>query len=273
MLTQETKPFAIEIVSANVNLLQFGFFSAFLYLRQKDTVWRNIVSGAILSVLFFFKPNFIYALLLLFVYWGSRANRATFKEVGIGFIGMAALIYLGTALFYGSFSIWNDWFHYLNRFSMKGIYVKKSLLSRLGAKFDMSVFYGLTGMAFSGILALMTILNNQSKRGLRSFEEEYIYANLGVIIYLLTSHFVHYHYFLLTIPALIYLLKYPENLKTRVFINWLPFFIAVVYFLILNQHFSLLSYIGLFLVGGFLLYELKYVKTPRFLYANNEPAV
>jgi len=234
-------PFKYDLQFANVNGIQVGFLTLFIWIRsKKDNFFWNLTGGFLLGLSIALKPNVICSPALLLAFWLiSRQFKLSLHEsMGI-LCGMAIAVILPLAQFGGSCG-WSQW--------LKAFPSNEFLDSYAGKNF-LSFFFNALNSKFLGIIEIILciipaiFLWKRRKRYLRingsTFKDniclttERLLIGLGILIYLISGPLILGHYFLLlTIPILILSGPIKEKLTTR------PLFLSIIFMavLIIDSH-------------------------------------
>ena len=208
--------FHSDIRVANINSIQLGLLALVYYLLSRDTKTVYLLSAtALIAMLAFLKLNLAPISLLLLGAWLIQGHRRKFL---LGLVGMAvgALFAFGvTSLFFGDVGIWYEWLHPLFQMS-KGVGPStKGNINLLGSLVGDIGVTGKIALAFALCALILSFLwwgrragrqtRDQSPEACR--ERALIeYAQLiamGCIVFMMVSHLVWLHYYVLAIPMLI----------------------------------------------------------------------
>ena len=196
-------PIEMSLSLGNVNEI-LVFFSILFFCIQKysNFSYSKILEGFCIGLLCFFKPFFIYSILILLVfYWIQNKKSAGFYFLGLSFSLIAVLCC--TLTFFDLFSSWQGWFSYLNTLNIaywadSVIYGNFSLRAVL---FQMTGNDSILFQIFCGMTAFF--LPFGVKRYVRNDSQdlEFYFFWIGYVLFLLGSPLVWYHYFsLLIVP-------------------------------------------------------------------------
>ena len=218
-------PYLSDLRVANVDQIQLGFIALFLWLQSRyDLKAHNFLGGIVLGILIIFKPNLAFVLLLLSISWLMRRQ---FKKIALEYMGItisvvSALIFSG--IMFGSMQCWSDWLRAgmlmpanvipvgLGNFSFArlivdwiGINVTKYLMAGLVSITALFIWLGNRKPVSDG----MEILKSE-------FFEDTLLVGLGCLIYLLSAPLVWIHYYILAIPAIIFILRPIDNFGSQI---------------------------------------------------------
>lgn len=197
-----------DVRVANVNQLQLAALTLLLWrLARAKTKADDFLSGAILGALILFKPNTLFIAVLLGVsrLVNQRRGKLAWEAAGALFAAAAAVSLSSTA--FGSSAGWGDWLGAASSIpaSIAPLSLGNFSLSRIagdawGASFSRVLMAGLTGIS-----AYFIWLGARKKRDRTPQDAPVIAA--GCLIYLLSAPLVWLHYFVLALPALMFILR------------------------------------------------------------------
>lgn len=217
--TEFFDPFRRDMLEGNVNQVQFGIITLILWLRsRKGKNWNEIAAAAILGLLIMFKPNL--ALLFIFLLMGTLFMKSIRPALLLtGGVGLGIGFGFGLPLLlFGKVCNWAQWWRSFPQMVLIEKYMKRSFLGILFGTGDAAPYYFL--MFFLVICPFLIILiskiiaktheQSESKIG-RSLEFDFsldlLMIGFGVCVYLLSSPLVHFHYFTLIVPFLLFVLR------------------------------------------------------------------
>ncbi|HEX8172831.1 MAG TPA: glycosyltransferase 87 family protein [Thermoanaerobaculia bacterium] len=186
--------FEADLRVGNVNSLQLLGLGAALSAPP-------LVAGAILGLLFAFKPNVLFVVLLFIVARiAQRDWRRLRLELGGGAIGVAIAI-VAAAINYRSLHVWTQWVARANEF-----------YHRIPTRAERNVtpllaLYHQHGATVSHLvaLALFAVAAIALLRARRA--DDALVAGTGMLIYLLSATVVWLHYLVLVVPLALALLR------------------------------------------------------------------
>jgi len=285
--TQTFWPFHTDFEFGNVGQIQVGGLTLFLLCQKMEGHFYHFIGGLVIGLLVLFKPTLIFCILLLSVFWllEGRVKKLIIEFAGIG-IALAIGIILPILMF-GQACRWHAWYATLPSVLYTKFYLTGGFLGKLLNLKSVSL-YGLFGAVLLCITSLYLFwvrvvqkktTNREilfSERKLDCWIDEYSVVMLGIGIYFLSGPVVHSHYFVLTVPWPLLLLR-PRCLSSfshyfRGF-YWMVFlaciFIAVhPIFKKLNltnyPNHSLWSFGGIWILYGFTLLEYYKRKIGQF---------
>ncbi len=212
-------PFLCDIRVGNVVLMQLGFIALFLtcthLVRKKDI--GHLLGGAVLGLMVFFKPTMVFVPFMLLLGWLALKQ---FRQAAFSFIGMIAgsmLAILSASMFFSTFRVWFWWFKSAcNVSSLPYVTVNEGnfALSRV-----LGELCGLHNLSFILLAILLTIIISIAiSIGNKYFfkphghpesspSDNLLMISIGCLICLLCSPLVWIHYYMLALPALMYLAR------------------------------------------------------------------
>lgn len=216
------QPLLSDVRVANVNQLQLGVLALFLWFQSKRE-WRahNLLAGLVLGLGAMFKPNLLFVVLMLSVSWliNRRFRRATTVYAGLILAAVSAFIY--SSAVYGTARCWLDWLrivpqvsNYLYEVDTHNYAPAMLIFDRVGMKASMFLTAALLAVATAfvwvgrrnaGEIGLQTE-NDESGREGELFEDMLMVA-VGCLIYILSATLVWLHYFVLTVPMALIILR------------------------------------------------------------------
>jgi hypothetical protein len=264
------EPHTHDVLVGNLNQLQIGMIGLLLCALKIPGKGRaGLVAGVLFALLLFFKPTVLYAF-LLFVGFKVMAREFHFlKAFAASFMGTALLIGLSSGWFFGSMSIWVEWFFGINDVLGGERYYALTFLGHVMQSPPTALFFAL------GIILVALPLGVLIKTGPEEFpvetelQDEFI-VGLGLGIYLLAGNVIHSHYFVLAIPLLLVMLRGTEVFRgeegPRDYL--MPALASLAYLMICGNFFQLLlpmevrfdisfwSYLGILILVGSSIYRI-----------------
>jgi hypothetical protein len=188
VLTLLFGPFRLDVMEGNINQLQVGAIAFILWLQsRKRRRGIEFASGLGLGLLLMLKPNL--APLLVFFFMGSFFM-SRFKTALWQIAGVTVGILFGLALpvlILGRVCTWSQW---LSAFPNM-VFTPNYFIWAVRAK-----LFPLRSGWFGKI--------EKSAGAEAVFSAGHLMLGLGVCVYLLASPLVHYHYFTLVVPILLF---------------------------------------------------------------------
>jgi hypothetical protein len=207
-------PLYSDLRVSNVNSFQLGIIGLIFWLQSRSSESRNLfAAGLVISLLAMFKPNLAPIVLLIA---GSWVVRGQFTKLKISLAGMVTGVLFAVLIsswWMGKATIWLDWLESIgNTVGQFG--------GKAGSYSIMTAVSG--GLSPLGQLTLALIFcflslavfwwgrrgrPQQINEGLnedRETLENTLLIAMGCLITLLASALVWFHYYLLTIPMLIF---------------------------------------------------------------------
>lgn len=201
-------PLASDLYVGNVNSLQFGALAIYLWtITRMRWRFRDFIGGAILGLTLAFKPNLVFIIAPLAAYWifGKNFRRLWFHAGG-GIAGGAFAILFAIVSFHDA-DCWNEWLASLRTLSdEKVIPIQNGNFSPAEIIFEL-FHLNLTLLlviVFTG-LAIWRLWNFQRRQKPGDQMEIFVIA-IGCLLAVIASRLTWFHYYVLTIPAFIFLL-------------------------------------------------------------------
>jgi hypothetical protein len=216
------QPLLSDVRVANVNQLQLGVLALFLWFQsRRELRAHNFLAGLVLGLGAMFKPNLMFVVLMLSVSWliNRRFRKAAMVYAGIILAAVGAFIF--SSAVYGSVRCWSDWLEIMPQvtdylyvvdkhnyapamliFDWVGVKTSMFLTATLLAVATVFVWVGRRNAGEIGLKAD----NNESGRERELFEDMLMVAT-GCLIYLLSATLVWLHYFVLTVPMTLIILR------------------------------------------------------------------
>lgn len=213
ILTSWFGPFRFSMIVLNVDSLQLAALTLLLYLLNLSG-WATIfLSGISLGLTFAFKPNIMFAILALCIFW--IVNRH-FKKLILTAFGAAAGVttaVLISSAFFGTIHCWPDWNMQLHKFTY-------DILNFPDNYAPAKILYKSCGIHISAYIAALLFLpatyviwtlrsprsqNNEKyvQNTTVCFQKNVLVISTGLTIYLLSGPVVWEHYFIYTIPVML----------------------------------------------------------------------
>lgn len=211
-------PLRIEESSANVNQIQLGILSLYLWLAQKsESPVRNAVGGLVLGGMFLFKPTVVVSLGLLGVAWVMGRELRRIVWTGVGFATAAVVGLYTPDLVLDGACQWSDWAptfqSILNQRDFKSFSFLGLLLNSPPPDFA-SKAMGLFLVAIPCWILLQVrdkfaALDDRWRR-------DFLLVWMGFGLHILASPMVHGHYFTLLLPLALYAWARSRYLSTGI---------------------------------------------------------
>jgi hypothetical protein len=204
-------PLHSDVQAANVNRLQFAALVASLLLLRRNDARGFFLGGLALALLVLFKPNLAFVPVLLIATWAIQGRRRDLKFGTAGLAAGALLGFLVGSWFLRSFSSWPDWLGVTRRllskpYPIENFNVSLATLVYSNTGFDPSVWLTL-GIVTSYCACL--------SRGVLRGDSDLLAIGVGCILPLIAVQIAWDHYFLLTLPLLLYFLRPESELLER----------------------------------------------------------
>lgn len=233
------EPFSSDVRVGNVNSLQFAALAVYLWIiTRMKWRYRDLLGGVFLGFIVVFKPNLVFVPGMLGVYWAmNRAIRRLMYHAMGGVLGFLAAFLIGT-LGFGNIHCWIDWLSALHSLPDKIITVDLGNFSpaRIFNKW-IGINIEIPLMIFFGVAALATIWFRRAATASPQNEiiptsdgfSEVLVVSIGCLLVVLVPRLAWMHYYLLTIPAFLVLLKPIGNISPGWFV--MRQFLLVIAFL------------------------------------------
>ena len=219
-------PFLCNMTVGNVVLMQLAFIALFLVfahlVRKKDI--GLLTGGAVLGLMVFFKPTMIFVPFMLLLRWLALKQ---FRQAALSFAGMmvgAIAAILSAAMFFSTFHVWLWWFKSACDVSdlpyvtvKEGNYALPKVLEEM---------YGMKNLSFAfSVISLAVIIataysirkkiptTDPSAQPASPQAETLLMISIGCLLYLLCAPLVWIHYYMLVLPAFMYLAR-PNAVNT-----------------------------------------------------------
>jgi hypothetical protein len=210
------EPFASDLRVGNVNSLQLAALAVYLWaVMRMQWCYRDVLGGALIGLMVAFKPNLVFVAGMLAVYWivSRQIRRLWFHSIG-AVVGVAVAISFAAASF-RSLHCWTDWLSALH--SLPGAIITVDLgnfspAQILNESFGINIEIPLA-IIFGGLaVAVMWIRqrNVSRERGAMPAPDEFpemFAVSIGCLLVVLMARLAWLHYYVLTIPAFLFLLR------------------------------------------------------------------
>jgi hypothetical protein len=217
-------PFPIEVNVGNVNGLQLAVLTAYLRMRTQ-TRWRyrDIIGGALLALVVAFKPNLVFVPATLALYWlFNRRFQCLWHHAVGGLLGGVIAIGVAAACF-GSPRCWTDWLSAMRSFPdsailfTNGNFAPAAWLKELfGINFGPFVTLLFGGSAVAGMwLHRRKVAAVPAPSVAFDPLAETLIFSIACLLVILVPRLAWMHYYVLTIPAFLLLLKLSEQARSR----------------------------------------------------------
>ena len=257
-------PLRLDIRMANINQIQFSLLSISLlliYISEKPLF--RMLSGLILGLAVLLKPILLLIPVLLIIHWLISRRFETLFYSGLGFFAAVGLGILLPHLTLGEECTWSNWQEGFQSIVFNSRYSQKNLFGTLSNSASMKKHFIMGGvLSFipigifirnkSGLVSRFVDLRAETLRKEKYFLEDYQTFGFGILIYLLSGPLVHGHYFLLTAPIIIFLLR--PNSGGAPSLLYLQKSVGILSFLFISSHtflggFNIISNSAFFIFG------------------------
>lgn len=217
------RPALSDLLVGNVTRLELGGIALALGLSRSSRPWRVAAAGAVLGLVLLFKPNVLFAVLLLFFFWlvDRRWARLAWHAVGLGLGSLAAGAV--TWIHWGSLRPWFDWVGAMDRIESESVLASsagnfglaRALMEMGWPDPSLALTGALTAAAAAAIWLGSRRNGAENQSGARAtrtegralFEAELLTAAAGLGIPLLGFRLAWMHYFVLALPLMICALR------------------------------------------------------------------
>jgi hypothetical protein len=223
LLTGWFEPFFCELRVLNVNLLQLGFLAMLCWmLSNQCSEWREISIGFLMGFLVMFKLNTLFIGTTLFFWYAFQRLFGKVLRMAVG--AFAAVLFCGaiSAWFFGSVEPWVDWVGAVVSLPDEiitprhGNYSLSIVVADLTGV-DVSMFvlplFFLLSVIFLWIICHGHTYNDDTPTP--GAEHDVMIVGLGCLVYLIAARLVWLHYYLLSIPSILSLLRLYANSPRR----------------------------------------------------------
>jgi hypothetical protein len=228
-------PLASDLYVGNVNCLQLGALAIYLLvvtkMRQR---FRDFVGGAILGLLLAFKPNLVFVVVVLVAHWIISGDfRRLWLHAFGGMVATALAIFFAAAIFH-NFQCWSEWLSALRTLSNKNVIsIQNGNCSPVEIIYEQ--FHINLALPFAIVFALFIIWRLWNRRhalpraAINESAEVFVLA-MGCLLTVIASRLTWFHYYVLTIPAFIFLLQSPGVgiRRTQFALRQMPLILAFI---------------------------------------------
>ena len=213
ILTSQFLPFIRDVHNGNLNQVQLGALGLFFYCQRKGTLTWHLISGTLMGLLLFFKPNIVLGVAFLLLFWLIQRQKNQLILTSIGLL-MGAILSLSISwIKLGSLEYWALWAGGFSKISMTRTFFH---LFSLGS--PNIAFFILIGLVLALAFVFLIFTRGYPKRFEIRTQNDILVFGLGLNLFLIVSPLIHLHYFILSLPLLIYLLRpaeKPEKAPTK----------------------------------------------------------
>jgi hypothetical protein len=204
-------PFQSDLRVGNVNATLLLLLSVYLAIVSR---WRSfatgVVGGAILGLAVAFKPIAAFVVGLLVAWWIVTARPRVLAAHAIGGGSAAITAFALSSASFRSAAAWCDWSTALRNLpadiitlEMGNVGLVRLIGDVVGVDSAIPLTVGFSALAIGGLW----LARDAAESGSRSLLPEALIVGLGSLIPLLGSRLAWLHYFVLTIPMLLILLR------------------------------------------------------------------
>lgn len=205
-------PYISSVFIGNVNQIQLSVIVLFLVLAKcRGNILSLLLPGLLMGLLVMFKPNLIGLLTVFFPLWLINNSR---DQLIIKISGLLIGIGLSVATPYYFFGKTCSWFNWPEGYLQlaENWTMNRNLLAEIGIPYNFKI-----NLLFSIVLSaipFILISRYLIKRKLRLDQNlNFFVGSIGLtlVIFLLSAPIIHEHYFLLTIPLILFVLRPRQN--------------------------------------------------------------
>ncbi len=197
-------PLLSDIHVANVNQIQLGLLAAFLWIRLKSgRPWREPCSGLLLGLGLAFKPNLLFVAVVLGIAWAFQGRRRELIATGAGLVAGLLAAFAVASLFFDGAACWAQWFAALRA-------LPRAIIPVAAGNYAMGIPLS-QGLGFDASWALFVAFLGATVVALwrgRKRPADLGAVAAGCLLYLLCAPLAWLHYYLLALPALIFVLRH-----------------------------------------------------------------
>lgn len=200
-------PFTAELRADNVTLLQFGAISTILFLRCRfrRQPATTAFAGFLLGFLVLFKPTTCYFAVALVTLWILKRDKIAIR-FGLTFAALGGAVAAIWPMFiFQDAGVWLSWREAVFDVVWSGttVYRDGSLIGRIVSSPSL-LAYQLAGVgALVVIVAAVRSIQARSSNG----EGEMEAGLLGILAYFFVAPLIHFYYFVLLIPGILWCLR------------------------------------------------------------------
>lgn len=201
------EPLLSDMRVTNVNQIQLLDIALLAWLLSRaPSIRRDLLSGLLLGLAVLFKPNLLFVGTLLLLWWIFARDWRRLSGNLIGVVIAAVIAAASSRFLFGSLSCWLDWTTALRNMPMEITTIEMGNYSLAMFVFRLSDFD-----VHQLLMALITLLGAAfvyaGRRHTDNPARIVAVLALGCLTYLLSGWLVWLHYYWLTVPALLLLLR------------------------------------------------------------------
>jgi hypothetical protein len=220
LLTLFSEPYMSDVRVGNVNQIQVGLLTLFLWLkRQSQWSGSDVFGGFVLGFAIMFKPNISLVAVFLIAIWLMDKQYKIILMQSFGFALSAFAALLISRHYFGSFECWTEWLKTMKTIDAWHISISMGnySLSRLILEWngsDISMILLICLLIVTIVLAWFGRSHSSGKTDV-GFHREALAVGMGCVIMLLVSKLAWLHYYILTIPLLLYLFRQDKSSESH----------------------------------------------------------
>jgi hypothetical protein len=227
-------PLQSDVQAANVNRLQFaGTVLALLLLRRGGA--RDVfLAGFVLALLCAYKPNLALVPVLLAAAWAVQSCWRELQLGGAGLVSGSALAFLCGAWLFGTPRAWLDWIGVSQKvlakpYPIENFNVSLATLVHSSTGVNVSLWLALSILAGYGACLWLGRARADARESAaaRCFAQDVLAVGTACLLPLVAAQIAWDHYFVLTLPLVLYFLRPDAALAERL--------VAVVALLLVAQ--------------------------------------
>lgn len=210
-------PVASDLYVGNVNCLQLAALAAYLWtVTRMPWRYRDFAGGILLSLMMVFKPNLAFVAVALAVHWVIGGHFRRLRLHALGGVAGAAFAIFSTAASYHSLHCWSDWLSALHTLVNDGIPVNQGNFSPVQIIYELfhinielPLVIVLTGLTVALLWNRKLEATEKSGDAAPEPSREIFVVALGCLLSIIASRLTWFHYYVLTIPAFLFLFQPP----------------------------------------------------------------
>jgi hypothetical protein len=215
------EPFSSDLRVANVNLIQLALLAGAIQLaspRARTLLGKGraaAVLGFVAAAAILFKPNLLVAFALLLLVHAHRRPWRTLALIGLGAGSAATIVLAWTSFLFGSATIWLEWWDAI-RHAVPGMIPLKLgnfALARVWIE-TLGTDPSLVLLAATAACAALALWRASSA----GWPDSRLAASagaLGCLCYLIGAPLVWFHYYTLTLPGILLVLRPADDEAPR----------------------------------------------------------
>lgn len=208
-------PLTSDLFVGNVNCLQFAALAAYLWtVTRMPWRHRDFAGGVLLGAIVAFKPNLVFVAGVLVLHWLLSSRFRCLLSHAAGAVAGSVGVVLFSAMSFHSLRCWGEWLSALHSLPPSVIlasYGNASPLEIISEAFHLNVTFPLAVILIG---LSIVILRNQrpippgTGGGAAVIELSDVFAvSLGCLLVVIAARLAWFHYYVLAIPAFLFVLQ------------------------------------------------------------------